>query len=605
MKKIYLLLFSLILMSSAAYSQSATCASAAPFCAGGSTFTFANTTGVISTSSPGCLGSAPNPAWFYMQISVAGNIAFFMSQGNNPPAYDNLDVDFICWGPFPAPTCNGLFDFPDGNTSIPNNIVGCSFSGAPTESFTIPNALVGQIYMVLITNFSNGPGQITLTQTNSGQAGAGATDCNILCPLSLADEVICPGNQAILTATIPGATSYQWTSSVTGPIASNTQSIIVTQAATYTVVVNKPGCVANSTATADVSYAAAPAIQPPTSYSQCSNIPNFNLTQNSTSIFNGTGLTPGDYDISYHHSATDAQNIANPITNASSYPTTATVGNPETIYLSITDNTSGGCVFAFPFTLTVTLCLATPATPPDLHECDISVGPTADAFFDFTPQTAIALGANPASDYTITYHLSQADADNDVSPISPINNFANTSNPQTIYIRMEEVANAATFGTTSFQLIVDPLPTATISGTTTICSGNTAVITFNGMPGAVVDYTVDAVAAQITLNGAGTNTVTTPALSTTSVYALVGVTNPTTTCTQTQSGSATVTVTPLPTATISGTTAVCRNGTSPLLTFTGANGVASTSRIFPAALNRTSHNRCAVHMPNGTSSGST
>ena len=509
MKKLYLLLFSLILMSSATYSQSPTCAGASPFCAGGTTFPFQNTTGIPSNSSPGCLGSAPNQAWFYMQISVSGSIAFYMTQGDNAPNYDNLDVDFICWGPFSAPGCNALYDVPDGNTGIPNNIVGCSYSANPTESFTIPNAIAGQIYMVLITNYSNQPGQILLSQTNSGQAGAGATDCNILCPLTLADEVICPGNQAILTATIAGATSYQWSSSVTGPIAGNTQSIAVTQAATYTVVVNKPGCVANATASATVSYSAAPAIQPPSNYSHCSNLPNFDLTLNSTSIFTGTGLNPSDYDLSYHHTASDAQNISSPITNASSYPTTATVGNPETIYLSITDNANGGCVFVFSFTLDVTICQANPVPPGPLHECDITpASPTDDAIFDFTPQTAIALGANPPANYTITYHLSQADADNDVSPISPITSFANTSNPQTIYIRMEEIANPATYGVTNFQLIVDPLPTATISGTTTICSGNTAVITFNGTPDAVVDYTVDTVAAQTTLTAAGTQTVT-------------------------------------------------------------------------------------------------
>ena len=437
-------------MSSATYCQSTTCATAAPFCAGGSTFTFSNTTGSPSIGSPDCLGSAPNPAWFYFQISVSGTINFLITQGNNAPNYNNLDVDFICWGPFPAPGCGSLYDVPDGNTGIPDNVVGCSYSSNPTETFTIPAAVAGQVYMILITNFSNGPGQITMTQTNAGAGGAGATDCNILCPLSLADEVICPGNQAILTATIAGATSYQWSSSVSGPIAGNTQSITVTQAATYTVVVNKPGCVANATASATVSYSAAPAIQPPTNYSHCSNLPNFDLTQNSTSIFAGTGLNPGDYDISYHHTAIDAQNISSPITNASSYPTTATVGNPETIYMSITDNANGGCVFVFPFTLTVTLCQATPAPVGPLHECDISAGPTDDAIFDFTPQTAITLGANPPANYTVTYHLSQADADNDVNPINPINAFPNTSNPQTIYIRMEEVANPATFGTTFF-----------------------------------------------------------------------------------------------------------------------------------------------------------
>ena len=203
MKKIYLLLVLINLISFDIYSQSSpTCAGALPFCAGGSTFTFPNTTGSPSTSSPGCLGSAPNPAWFYFQISVSGNLNFLLTQGNNPPNLNNQDVDFICWGPFASPQCTGLYDVPDGNTGIPNNIVACSYSAAATETFTIPNAIAGQVYMILITNFSGASGQITLTQTS----GTGATNCNILCPLAVTGGgTFCPNTPATLTATIAGA----------------------------------------------------------------------------------------------------------------------------------------------------------------------------------------------------------------------------------------------------------------------------------------------------------------------------------------------------------------------------------------------------------------
>ncbi|MGL2964296.1 hypothetical protein ACSVH2_10800, partial [Flavobacterium sp. RSB2_4_14] len=567
MKNIYffLLLFNLLTVNSI-FSQGANCASSDAFCAGGSALTFPNSTGTTSETGIDyeCLGSQPNPAWFYMQIGVAGNINFQISQATNGGT--PIDVDYILWGPFPAPTCGPA----DLN---PTTSVSCSFSAAAVENFTILNAVVGDIYVVLLTNYSGQAGNITVTQTNAGQAGAGATDCNIICPLSLANQVICPGAQAILTATIAGATSYQWSSSVTGPIAGNTQSITVTQPATYTVIVNKPGCVANASASATVTFSSPPPINQPVNLTQCSNLPNFNLNAAAANIFTGTGLTPSNYEIYYHTTANGAQNLDNSIPNPASYP--GPVGG-ATIYMSVTDNgpTSSGCISVFSFTIGFISCNATPIQPSNLTLCESSLG-SGTATFNFTPQTAIILGANNPANYTVTYHLTQADADNDTAAISPINAYVNTSNPQTIYVRMEENANPLTFGTTTFQLIVNPLPSVTISGTTTICSGTTTGITFNGTPNATVTYTVNAGPNQtIILNASGTNTITTPNLNANTIYSLVSVSNISTTCLRAISGSATVTVTALPTASISGTTAVCQNAPSPTITFTGSGGTA-------------------------------
>ena len=175
MKKLLLLLF-LLLSNSVIFSQAPTCSSAYPLCSS-LDIPFANTTSNPSIGSPGCLGSAPNPTWFYLPISVSGNLNFYISQGNNPPNYNNQDVDFICWGPFAAPQCTGLYDFPDGNTTGANNIVACSYSPSPIETFTIPNAQAGEYYLMMVTNFSNQSGQIVISQSNLGMPGAGAIDC--------------------------------------------------------------------------------------------------------------------------------------------------------------------------------------------------------------------------------------------------------------------------------------------------------------------------------------------------------------------------------------------------------------------------------------------
>jgi len=123
-----------------------------------------------------CLLSQPNPAWYYLNISQAGNINISLT--NNAA----VDIDFIIWGPFNNITCNnnqltssggffGCLSYPCGN------VVDCSYSTAASEEVNIPNAQVGQWYMLMVTNFSNMPTEITATQISGG----GATNCAILC----------------------------------------------------------------------------------------------------------------------------------------------------------------------------------------------------------------------------------------------------------------------------------------------------------------------------------------------------------------------------------------------------------------------------------------
>lgn len=126
---------------------------------------------------------------------------------------------------------------------------------------------------------------------------------------------------------------------------------------------------------------------------------------------------------------------------------------------------------------------------------------------------------------------------------------------------------------------MNPLPTASISGTTTVCrNSSNPNITFTGASG-TTPYTFT-----YNINGGSNTTVTTSSGSSVTVsaptatagiftYNLVSVQyGSSTTCSQSQSGSATITVNPLPTASISGTTTVCQNSSTPNITFTGASG---------------------------------
>lgn len=180
LKRLYITAI-LFVLSSTLFSQTNnTCANAQPFCTGSTVNYPANTNAGSAQAGPnyGCLGSQPNPAWFSLQIATAGSISIVMSASN--------DIDFIAWGPFPNLTgnCGNLTAGNIVTNAGPSN--GCSYSGSSTETLIITNALPGQNYILLITNFSNINQPITFNQNNAGNPGAGTTNCSILCSFTAA-----------------------------------------------------------------------------------------------------------------------------------------------------------------------------------------------------------------------------------------------------------------------------------------------------------------------------------------------------------------------------------------------------------------------------------
>ena len=165
MKKILITITLLLFAVVQAFSQNTNCAGAAPFCTGTEYVFPAGVNAGTAEVGPdyGCLGSEPNPAWYFMQIETPGNIDIFMSA--------NADIDFICYGPFA-----NLTNVCDPANLSAANTVDCSYSGAATETVNITNGLAGDFYMLLITNFSNQPGNITFSQTG----GDGTTNCSLL-----------------------------------------------------------------------------------------------------------------------------------------------------------------------------------------------------------------------------------------------------------------------------------------------------------------------------------------------------------------------------------------------------------------------------------------
>lgn len=196
MKKILLLLVAVLSFTTATYAQGADCTNADPFCSTG-TSTFPASTSTTAATGPdyGCLGSQPNPAWYYLQVGTSGPINLNMS---NSAA---VDIDFICWGPFTSAAAGCA-------SGLNSSAVDCSFSTAATETCSIPSAVAGEVYILLITNYSGQSTNISVTQTNSGSSGAGSTDCSILCAMT--GLTASPGacNPATNTYTVTGNITY-------------------------------------------------------------------------------------------------------------------------------------------------------------------------------------------------------------------------------------------------------------------------------------------------------------------------------------------------------------------------------------------------------------
>ncbi|MGL2967589.1 choice-of-anchor J domain-containing protein [Flavobacterium sp. XGLA_31] len=233
-------------------------------------------------------------------------------------------------------------------------------------------------------------------------------------------------------------------------------------------------------------------------------------------------------------------------------PTTAIAGNTS-YFVAAVDGS--GCEGA---RLEIVVTVNALPTATISGTTSICSGGTAVITFNGTPNATVTYTVDGGSNQTITLNSSGT-----ATVTTPIL----TSNSTYALVSVTN-GSCSQNQTGSAVITVGVLPTATISGTTTVCSGNTAVITFNGTPNATVTYTVNGGSNQtIVLNGSGTAAVTTPALTVASTYTLVSVSNGAS-CSQTQSGSAVVTVNALPTATISGTTTIC-SGSTAAITFTG------------------------------------
>lgn len=157
----------LTIASSSGFAQGPACIEMQPICTDVGISFIAGDEGEAEPGNDyGCLGSWPSPSWYFLEIAVGGDIEMELFAGS--------DIDFIIWGPFDdladaISNCGTL-----GGVDSP--IVDCSYSAVAYETPEITGCVAGEVYILLITNFSG-----VIQEVTCGKLGGDAeTDCDII-----------------------------------------------------------------------------------------------------------------------------------------------------------------------------------------------------------------------------------------------------------------------------------------------------------------------------------------------------------------------------------------------------------------------------------------
>jgi len=179
-----------------------------------------------------------------------------------------------------------------------------------------------------------------------------------------------------------------------------------------------------------------------------------------------------NFPISYHTSQANAEGNLNPLTIP--YQNTLVT---ETIWMRIADTTQS-CYKVVSFG--IELRTQPIANTPSFSLCDDSVdGDDTNGIVEFDLSTKVSevLGSQLASDYDVKFYYDQAAASAGVVGTEITTPIQNTSNPQVIYVRIENKLNVDCFDTTNFQLIVNPRPVVNSEVTLKQCDTDTDGIT--------------------------------------------------------------------------------------------------------------------------------
>lgn len=201
--------------------------------------------------------------------------------------------------------------------------------------------------------------------------------------------------------------------------------------------------------------------------------------------------------------------------------------------------------------------------------------------FDTPPLITFIGPGSGTPPYIFTYNINGGTSLTDTAGGSSISIGASTDSVGTFVYNLIAVSDGngcSQLQTGSATVVIDSLPDATISGTASVCQNATSpYITLTGIKGKKpfdFTYIINGVTNTITTS-AGNDTVNVPVptnVAGTFTYYLASVAD-SNGCASAINQSTSIVINALPNASVIGSTSVCKNGSSPIVIFTGSNGI--------------------------------
>ncbi|MCW4468234.1 choice-of-anchor L domain-containing protein [Flavobacterium sp. MFBS3-15] len=275
-----------------------------------------------------------------------------------------------------------------------------------------------------------------------------------------ANTALCDGDVYEIVPTVSGSVEYFYTWEKDGVLVVDDNDDPVT---TETLTIDGPGTytlLASTAASPDcnirqdiiIEYYPPDTSVDPENLTACSDGDDtalFNLEQNTATMLSGFG-DPLYYEVYYFTSMEELVDDF-PVP----FPTEFEGTNGQTIYARIT-RYGTDCMFIKEFNLIISDCNLPLNAPLTMHVCEDAPYDSHE-IFDLTSQEDYMMeDFDDMSLYTITYHNNAADALSGEDDIESPETYNGTT--ETIFVRVEEIANPLAFGTTQFDLIVTPQP---------------------------------------------------------------------------------------------------------------------------------------------------